>query len=89
VNSVLNGHISDENIDLIWNGYYTRLLETTLGEAVVWFILKEMQSGENGVVEELMQLVEREEFKELKERIREGNRIRLWRRESREEFLEK
>jgi hypothetical protein len=87
VGTVLNGRISDEHIDLIWNGYFTRLRETSFGEAVVWFILKEMQSNENILVEELMLLMEQEEYKELKERVRRENKIRLWRQESRDEFL--
>jgi hypothetical protein len=87
VGTVLNGRISDEHIDLIWNGYFTRLRETSFGEAVVWFILKEMQSNENMLVEELMLLMEQEEYKELKERVRRENKIRLWRQESRDEFL--
>jgi hypothetical protein len=88
VDNVLSGRISDEHVDLIWNGYYTRLRETSLGEAVVWFILKEMQSKDSNMVEDLMQLVEREEFKKLKERIREENKIWLWRTESRDDFLD-
>jgi hypothetical protein len=89
VGNVLNGRISDEHIDLIWNGYFTRLRETSFGDAVVWFILKEMQSNENMLVEELMLLMEQEEYKELKERVRRENKIRLWRQESRDEFLDR
>jgi hypothetical protein len=86
---VLNGRISDEHIDLIWNGYFTRLRETSFGEAVVWFILREMQSNENMLVEDLMLLMEQEEYKELKEKVRQENKIRLWRQESRDEFLDR
>jgi hypothetical protein len=85
----LNGYVSDDRIDLIWNGYFTGLRESCFGDAVVWFVLKEMQDNANEMTEELLWMLEQKESRSLKERIQNENQMRLWRQETRDDFLDR
>jgi hypothetical protein len=86
---VQNLVLSDDTIDQVWNGYFGSMRDTAFGDAVVWFILMETQKDQIGMGEELMCMLEYEEFKELKERVRDEVKIRKWRSETRDEYLDR
>ncbi|KAH4040830.1 hypothetical protein HBH43_035410 [Parastagonospora nodorum] len=86
---VQNLVLSDDAIDQVWNGHFGCMRDTSFGDAVVWFILTETQKDRIGMGEELMCMLEYEEFKELKERVREEVKIRKWRCEARDEYLDR
>jgi hypothetical protein len=48
-----------------------------------------MQNNANGMMEELLWMIEQDEFGSLKERIQSENKMRLWRQETRDEFLDR
>jgi hypothetical protein len=81
--------VSVEHIELMWNGYEAQLRETGFGDAVVWFVLRESWRDENGGKEEVEWILEQEEYKELKERVRREVGLRLWKGERRETFLKR
>jgi hypothetical protein len=91
----LSGHVvsnlsfSDDAIDTIWSAYSGELRGSGFGDAVVWYILKSIQGEDHGLKEELLGILEHDEFEELKERVREEVKSRLWRGETRDEFLDR
>lgn len=86
---VQNLVFSDDTIDQVWNGNFGRMRDTAFGDAAVWYILTETQKDPVGMGEELMCMLEYEEFKELKDRVREEVKIRKWRDETRDEYLDR
>jgi len=80
---------SDDTIDQVWNGHFGRMRDTAFGDAAVWYILTETREDPVGMGKELMCMLEYEEFKELKDRVREEVKMRKWRGELREEYLER
>jgi hypothetical protein len=84
-----NLSFSDDSIDTMWNAYSGELRESGFGDVVVWYILKSTQGEGHGLKEELLGMLEHDEFKELKERMRNEVKLRLWRGETREEFLDR
>jgi hypothetical protein len=84
-------YMTDEHVELIWEGYHGLLRETVLGDAIVWSVLNEVQSGTHPLAEEIRWMLDQEEYESLKERVYEensGNRKR-WRHESRTQYLER
>jgi hypothetical protein len=64
----------------------SNLQESEFGDAVVWFVLHELQRGDGGG-EEVAWMLGLEEFGELKERVKVEVKERTWRGETREVFL--
>ncbi|OAL01901.1 hypothetical protein IQ06DRAFT_334947 [Phaeosphaeriaceae sp. SRC1lsM3a] len=89
ISTQLSGAMSPTAIDEIWNGHSDALRSTAFGDAVVWFMLRESWKNEDGRAEEVMWMLEKPEFSKLKERVRAEVGLRLWRKESREEFLKR
>ncbi|KAH7411923.1 hypothetical protein DE146DRAFT_771652 [Phaeosphaeria sp. MPI-PUGE-AT-0046c] len=83
----LTSALSSADVDDIWNGYLNSLRSTAFGDAVVWFILRETWKNEDGRAEEVIWMLEQDEYSELKERVRAEVGLRLWRKETRDEFL--
>jgi hypothetical protein len=80
---------TDDIVDTMWSKYDGILRGSVFGDAVVWYILKGMQCEDHGLKEELLSLLEHEEFAELKQRVRVEIKFRMWRNESKEEYLDR
>jgi hypothetical protein len=84
-------YMTDEHVELIWDGYHGLLRETALGDAIVWFVLNEVQTGTHPLAEEIRWMLDQEEYESLKERVQSeyvGIR-KSWRHESRKQYLER
>jgi hypothetical protein len=81
--------MTDETIDLIWSAYFGEFRESEMGDAIVWFVLNETQKNTMGLAEETWWLLDQEEYRTLKHRVREETVARHWRTESRVEFLDR
>jgi hypothetical protein len=81
--------MTDETIDLIWSAYFGAFRESEMGDAIVWFVLNETQKNTKGLAEETWWLLDQEEYRTLKHRVREETVARHWRTECRVEFLDR
>jgi hypothetical protein len=84
-------YMTDEHVELIWNGHGGLLRETALGDAIAWFVLNEVQTDTHPLTDDIMWMLDQEDYESLKERLHNedlGIRKR-WRHESREEFLKR
>jgi hypothetical protein len=89
VSTQLTDSLSSYTIDELWNSFNGSLRCTPFGDLVVYFMLRESWKNEYGRAEEVMWMLEQPEYSELKARVCAGVGLRLWRRESREEFLDR
>jgi hypothetical protein len=79
--------MSDATIALVWNGYLGEFRESSLGDAVVWFVLNEVLKDAHTLAEELRWLLEEDEYETLKVRVKREVTQKKWRGESRTAFL--
>ncbi|KAF1831691.1 hypothetical protein BDW02DRAFT_600556 [Decorospora gaudefroyi] len=82
-------YMTDEHVEMIWDGYEGVLRETVLGDAVVWFVLNEVQGGAHALSEEIRWMLEQEEYDGLKVKVYDENLDGRWRLEGRDEYLER
>jgi hypothetical protein len=84
-------YMTDEHVELIWDGYHGLLRETALGDAIVWFVLNEVQTGTHPLAEEIRWMLDQEEYEGLKERVQSENVgiHKSWRHESRKQYLDR
>jgi hypothetical protein len=84
-------YMTDEHVELTWEGYHGLLRETALGDAIVWFVLNEVQNGTHPLAEEIRWMLGQEEYESLKERVHDENSDvrKRWRHESRRQYLER
>jgi hypothetical protein len=80
-------YMTDEHVELIWDGYYGSLRDTVFGDAVVWFILTEVQNKSHPLAEEIRWMLDQDEYEILKARVMSEVQRKKWRQEDRERFL--
>lgn len=83
----LTGPLSSALIDELWNNHNGTLRSSPFGDIVVYSMLRESWKNEHGRAEEVIWMLEQPEYSELKERVRAEVGLRIWRKETREEFL--
>ncbi|KAF1363774.1 hypothetical protein EJ07DRAFT_151875 [Lizonia empirigonia] len=79
--------ITDEDVELICCDYEGNLKDTPFGDAIVWFILANVASGNHALADEVRWLLEQEEYEDLKARVRDEMKKKEWRKLGRKEFL--
>jgi hypothetical protein len=80
-------YMTDEHVELIWDGYNGSLRDTVFGDAIVWFVLTEVQDRSHPLSEEIRWMLDQEEYETLKARVMSEVQKKKWRLEDRDHFL--
>jgi len=80
-------YMTDEHVELIWDGYHGSLRESVFGDVIVWFILTEVQDKSHPLAEEIRWMLEQDEYETLKARVTEEVQRKIWRLEDHDQFL--
>ncbi|KAI4693635.1 uncharacterized protein J4E84_002209 [Alternaria hordeiaustralica] len=62
-------YMTDEHVELIWDGYHGSLRDTVFGDVIVWFVLTEVQDKSHPLAEEIRWMLEQDEYETLKARV--------------------
>jgi hypothetical protein len=81
--------MTDEHVEMIWDGYGGTLRDTVFGDAIVWFLANELEAGTHPFVEDISCLLEQDEYEILKERIECEASNNGYGQETRDNFLER
>lgn len=80
-------YMTDEHVELIWDGYHGSLRDTVFGDVIVWFVLTEVQDKSHPLAEEIRWMLEQNEYETLKARVTEEVQRKIWRLEDHDQFL--
>ncbi|KAI4649808.1 uncharacterized protein J4E79_009654 [Alternaria viburni] len=80
-------YMTDEHVELIWDGYHGSLRDTVFGDVIVWFILTEVQDKSHPLAEEIRWMLEQDEYETLKARVTDEVQRKMWRLEDHDQFL--
>jgi hypothetical protein len=80
-------YMTDEHVEMIWDGYHGSLRDTVFGGSIVWFVLTEVQSKSHPLAEEIRWMLDQEEYETLKARVMSEVQRKKWRQEDRSRFL--
>ena len=79
--------MTDEHVELIWDGYHGSLRDTVFGDVIVWFILTEVQDKSHPLAEEIRWMLDQDDYETLKARVTEEVQRKMWRLEDHDQFL--
>jgi len=80
-------YMTDEHVELIWDGYHGSLRDTVFGDVIVWFVLTEVQDKSHPLAEEIRWMLDQDYYETLKARVTEEVQRKMWRLEDHDQFL--
>jgi hypothetical protein len=85
----LTWSISKKHVELVWDSYFGALRETSFGDAIVRFVLKDVHRCKNASAEDIKQMLDLEEYATLNLRGRDETEAKMWEAESLDAFLQR